>query len=1055
LERSALVLFDSTHCYILRGQTRKHPWRFPSLAIQEGHTPYDTAVAALDMFAGSAARRRGDEALGSEFQCFPRLAALLSNALKDSRCVGQWGTTHYFTCFAPGFEAHVASFIAARYEHNGFRCTPTLRIRHPSFFIPTHDTALEHLSLDDCKALRAALGPHVAALSPRGVPPLDVSPEVVWTVEAIISTLERTFGQDGRADTAPRVDEVVDVALSCAARWEPDPVRFYQHTAVLFDRTIAMVNKHVVLDPSAVTRLLGNSRKTEADACHNGHSTNQACTDEPLEETVRPLPSSGIPDRDAASAVGTPPSLRFPSLAELREAQSAHPATAVFVDYCITGALPSDRTQAELAAFRTAVAKLYLDGEGMLRRRTTSRGEEGPIVLPPQYRHHVCHAYHDRQGHLGGNSVWQNVKRRYWWPLARTEIRTYIRLCKVCRSVKVPRHTSGRGVMHNTAGTPWADLSCDVYDVGWESGGFTKVLSFNDYFSRGVLCVPFRSDATSEDVADVIVHYLIRFYGKPLSIRSDRGSILISELLKVLYDKYGVKMCEGTAYHHETVGLTERWNSTLKALLAAHKKASGDQQWHLYLPLLELCYNASVNATTGYSPFFVMHLRHPDLPVDVLTGRPHHGRELPEYVAEHLQRLELVWSVVSRELQLQSLNRIEKTDLKREIRIEYKPGDRVLLVKGKYVDGVLPKAEEPTEGPYTILRAEKPGNYVLGDIRSRRMHDVLNEARLLPYPSRRLNTMQECADRYTVERIVDRRVFTVRGEHVLKYRLRWAGFDKSSDSWRSMDHLHEIAELVAAYNRLVPLPSDHASTVLGRAAPDTVERPPPSEAALSRSHFRALTGEASPPTPNQPPSATMLAAQFAPGTRVRMLYRPIDTQEEGDNPVWWHGAITRSEPLEPDDLSYSVRFDDPAYKKRVFGGYLFSRNTLQLEGGVAPTVPEAPGDTRSRAGAAAPEAPAPISAPRAPPRRSPRLLGSAEPVVSRAAALTTPPPSAPPFTPRLGTIDEYGEAALMRGRGRGQGRGRGRPPPSPPPSPPPPDTLSCDALAIPESTRAR
>jgi hypothetical protein len=101
--------------------------------------------------------------------------------------------------------------------------------------------------------------------------------------------------------------------------------------------------------------------------------------------------------------------------------------------------------------------------------------------------------------------------------------------------------------MANNATSPWADVSCDVYDVGWNSEGYTKVLSFNDYFSRGVLCIPLTAEANSEDIADAVVHYLIRFHGKPLSIRSDRGSILISELIRTLYDKYNIEMKEGTA----------------------------------------------------------------------------------------------------------------------------------------------------------------------------------------------------------------------------------------------------------------------------------------------------------------------------------------------------------------------------------------------------------------------------------------------------------------------------------------------------------------------------
>ena len=255
----------------------------------------------------------------------------------------------------------------------------------------------------------------------------------------------------------------------------------------------------------------------------------------------------------------------------------------------------------------------------------------------------------------------------------------------------------------------------------------------------------------------------------------------------------------------------------------------------------------------------------------------------------------------------------------------------MLLVKGKHVDGVLPKAEEPTEGPYIVLEQLDQGNYVLGDLRSRRMHDVLHEKRLLPYPSRRLNTMQEIAERYTVERVVDRKFFNIGGERVLKYRIRWAGFEIVSDSWRSMDHLHDIAELVAAYNKLVPLPEEEVSTILPLEEPLDNSQPPPSSVALQKRHFRPLSGEAQPPPTTQPPSANELAARFAPGTPVEMLYEGI---EPDSDPSWWKGRITRSRPMEPHDLSYSVRFFDTAYKGKVFGGYLYSHNNLRTIEGI-------------------------------------------------------------------------------------------------------------------------
>jgi hypothetical protein len=442
-------------------------------------------------------------------------------------------------------------------------------------------------------------------------------------------------------------------------------------------------------------------------------------------------------------------------------------------------------------------------------------------------------------------------------------------------------------------------------------------------------------------------------------MHSDRGSTLIAEVIEQLYAKYEIKMEAGMAYNHNSAALTERWHSTLKALLATHRLASRDDRWHLYLPLLELAYNATVNVTTGFAPFFVEHLRHADMPADLTSGRPHHGAPLKEYVREHVERAQLVWAVVAEVLDVHALNAKASADLKREHKVAYLPGQQVLLVRGPYIDGNLPKAEDPTDGPYTVLRALPGGQYVLGDLRSRRMHDVVTEKRLLPYPSRRLNSAEELASRYTVDRIVDRKLVKDRSrsdlgpgeaDETLVYRIRWSGFSKSYDSWRSMDYLHEVAPLVAAYNRLVPLPDGYQPTNLHPINSDAVN-PPPADEALARHHFRALNpADGSDALPPAAPSADALLTEYTVGSRVEMLY------DEGTL-VWYAGTLTRvratlSRSRAP-DISYSIRFDDSA---KIYGPYKLSRNSLRhLEdalGDVAPPTPPVvpvppPADTAS------------------------------------------------------------------------------------------------------------
>ncbi len=196
---------------------------------------------------------------------------------------------------------------------------------------------------------------------------------------------------------------------------------------------------------------------------------------------------------------------------------------------------------------------------------------------------------------------------------------------------------------------------------------------------------------------------------------------------------FGIRMAASTAYNHRSIGLVERWHSTLKSLLLSHLLASGSSDWHLYLPLLQLAFNTAVSASTGYSPFFVTHLRHAVLPVDAASISRDYRQtsSLPVWVASHLDALQVTYDAVSLQLKRHALSAKRVWDLRHDTRVQFAVGDRVLVIAGSVIDGIHPKALEPTLGPYTVCRVLPRDNYQLSDLHTRRMHDVVNVSRLI------------------------------------------------------------------------------------------------------------------------------------------------------------------------------------------------------------------------------------------------------------------------------------------------------------------------------------
>lgn len=81
----------------------------------------------------------------------------------------------------------------------------------------------------------------------------------------------------------------------------------------------------------------------------------------------------------------------------------------------------------------------------------------------------------------------------------------------------------------------------------------------------------------------------------------------------------GVKHIISTAYHPQTNGLDERLNQTLQRSLLKMVEEN-QNEWEKYLDPVLFAYRTSKQASTKYSPFFLLYGREPRLPIDTIVG---------------------------------------------------------------------------------------------------------------------------------------------------------------------------------------------------------------------------------------------------------------------------------------------------------------------------------------------------------------------------------------------------------------------------------------------------
>ena len=294
-----------------------------------------------------------------------------------------------------------------------------------------------------------------------------------------------------------------------------------------------------------------------------------------------------------------------------------------------------------------------------------------------------------------------------------------------------------------------------------------------------------------------------------------------------------------------------------------------------------MAYNATVNQTTGYSPFFVIHGRHCRLPFDSVVGSRATEKSLPDWVRDHLEKLGVVYDAVASKLKLNALHRKRAFDLKRDVTLSFRPGDRVLLLKGSVVDKTITKHEFATQGPYlgpfTIERVLERDNYLLCDMQTRRMHNKVHVERLVPYPMTSARETESGSEYYSVRSIVGRRVAPLaqtdrhlgigKGTPTLQYRVRWTGFSSASDTWLHPSYLGSVKELVDAFDKRSGGTVETLPGISREAAIDLQT----DEAARQRPTFRgrSLRAEAKDEAPSLPNAPAAPSAAHPEVTRVR------------------------------------------------------------------------------------------------------------------------------------------------------------------------------------------
>ncbi|POM60740.1 putative retroelement [Phytophthora palmivora] len=226
----------------------------------------------------------------------------------------------------------------------------------------------------------------------------------------------------------------------------------------------------------------------------------------------------------------------------------------------------SSRQRAQLHCYELA--------DGLLHYREDP-GYPPRVVVPndEDLKYDILLEAHDAptSGHLGRDKTYQAVSQTFWWSRMYKWVAHYAKTCGSCQRVKPSGLASAPLQSLPVPADCWKSMSLDfVFSQPADDKGNAGILVFVCRLCNVVHLAP-----------TIVSHRDPRFTGA---------------FWDTLFQLLGTKLTMSTADHPQTDGLTER------------------------LPMVEFALNNAVYASTGFTPFYLNWLRHPQVPLTLWGG---------------------------------------------------------------------------------------------------------------------------------------------------------------------------------------------------------------------------------------------------------------------------------------------------------------------------------------------------------------------------------------------------------------------------------------------------
>jgi hypothetical protein len=155
--------------------------------------------------------------------------------------------------------------------------------------------------------------------------------------------------------------------------------------------------------------------------------------------------------------------------------------------------------------------------------------------------------------HPGVTKMSADLKPLLFWKGLKEDIVNYVARCLECKQVKAEhRHPTGLLQPHAIPESKWDVISMDfIVGLSLTARRHDPIFVVVDTLTKSAHSIPVHTMYQEPDIARVFISEIVRLYGVPKRIISNRGSVFTGQFWMSFQEALGTQLNFSTVYHPE------------------------------------------------------------------------------------------------------------------------------------------------------------------------------------------------------------------------------------------------------------------------------------------------------------------------------------------------------------------------------------------------------------------------------------------------------------------------------------------------------------------------